>query len=1160
MASSGGALPLGEKLGHVVLRALSDLKQVRAQLGAAEDTGQVVDPLEASLQLDAALHDAELALRTNAEELASVLIEEQASPPPTAGGAGGGGRRRVQVKGGGRLGTTSEYARAHAGFGFGAGRQHPQNDAVSHSLRRLLLHPEAADSRRILHDRYGVPLAPVPKGGRSAGVAVTFRPQPQGPVATAKTTKPVAVPSHELRHDPEHEPPPLDADLADLGALELAQRGLLPYGGTAIEDFLRAARVDGELFRTRRAAIHNGYMAAAAASASTRDWDEDAGGRTEKWSFPLTHVKFDTKTPALNPAEAAATAGPVAKPPPRALMSTPPVDRWAWPEKPPSLDDEQAAVAPAPAPAAPTQSAFHKLMDQHSLHEFLIRRGKVLSSTPEYESFRRAYVHIWTDFLVPLVQRLADVCFDSAVPLAVVDGKSLADLALYIRDQTAANIPREPSLDELLACVTNATQVRALVSTSEHRKELMAEQEARERAAAQIQARQRGVTTRRFYRELQLKDAAARHVQARWRLFMLRNRALQAMSAMRNARARHFVELQNNLHENWEKLASGETRRVEVHVPSFSTAASREFEAGDLHAKQNAQIGRLARCTDPNVEVIYVSPCELGDAVEGYMHKLLEFGSEDELYTTGSGAVNLPEDGAHVRYRVVVPENRHRMPAHASLSSVLLSSPRALKRIMTFIGDKPAVLVPWHADVDDIWLSTMLNIPVLGPHPLAASVLHQKSVARHLFSTAGAMTAPGVALSPLDEREWWPASDSERATDDPTPAPTDGDSAPSTSASAVRQLSDRAQLGYVLADLMVRFPHTPRWLLKLDACLSGHGLAYVDLSKLPEKAQAVILALQRAAAPQEQALRRAVDVLAPLISGSLDAATEVVSASRHGKLSGYLASLARVGGVIEAVPNDVMGSPVANVFVHPGSGRVDLLSTCEQIFCPSYSAVGYAFPQQVVPHESVVEASQAIASAAFKAGAVGHVSVEFVALTTMEGKVQLWAVDIKCHMSTAQSHFEMLHHVCRGAVSSAEGDYTVIEDNQGVESVSTRNFVTTDISFHPRLRGANLDRMFSQCRMDGVVFEPSVNAGALFLLPDTFASGCASVLAIGRDVSESLRLTVRALESLEMESRHSLASSSDGSSSEMMAPNTFAPLLATVRYLSTRVSGDTSED
>ena len=160
MASSGGALPLGEKLGHVVLRALSDLKQVRAQLGAAEDTGQVVDPLEASLQLDAALHDAELALRTNAEELASVLIEEQASPPPTAGGAGGGGRRRVQVKGGGRLGTTSEYARAHAGFGFGAGRQHPQNDAVSHSLRRLLLHPEAADSRRILHDRYGVPLDP----------------------------------------------------------------------------------------------------------------------------------------------------------------------------------------------------------------------------------------------------------------------------------------------------------------------------------------------------------------------------------------------------------------------------------------------------------------------------------------------------------------------------------------------------------------------------------------------------------------------------------------------------------------------------------------------------------------------------------------------------------------------------------------------------------------------------------------------------------------------------------------------------------------------------------------------------------------------------------------------------------------------------------------
>ena len=89
MASSGGALPLGEKLGHVVLRALSDLKQVRAQLGAAEDTGQVVDPLEASLQLDAALHDAELALRTNAEELASKHLEGHSPPSKIFRGAAG---------------------------------------------------------------------------------------------------------------------------------------------------------------------------------------------------------------------------------------------------------------------------------------------------------------------------------------------------------------------------------------------------------------------------------------------------------------------------------------------------------------------------------------------------------------------------------------------------------------------------------------------------------------------------------------------------------------------------------------------------------------------------------------------------------------------------------------------------------------------------------------------------------------------------------------------------------------------------------------------------------------------------------------------------------------------------------------------------------------
>ena len=34
-------------------------------------------------------------------------------------------------------------------------------------------------------------------------------------------------------------------------------------------------------------------------------------------------------------------------------------------------------------------------MDEFSLHQFIIRHGKVLSKTPEYESFKRTNSHNW---------------------------------------------------------------------------------------------------------------------------------------------------------------------------------------------------------------------------------------------------------------------------------------------------------------------------------------------------------------------------------------------------------------------------------------------------------------------------------------------------------------------------------------------------------------------------------------------------------------------------------------------------------------------------------------------------------------------------------------------------------------------------------------------
>lgn len=65
---------------------------------------------------------------------------------------------------------------------------------------------------------------------------------------------------------------------------------------------------------------------------------------------------------------------------------------------------------------------YEQLMDSHSLHEFMIRHGQTLDSTPEFASFQRVYAALWP-VVEELIKQLEGICAEYAVPLAVVDGK-----------------------------------------------------------------------------------------------------------------------------------------------------------------------------------------------------------------------------------------------------------------------------------------------------------------------------------------------------------------------------------------------------------------------------------------------------------------------------------------------------------------------------------------------------------------------------------------------------------------------------------------------------------------------------------------------------------------------------------------------------------------
>ncbi|KAH8056253.1 hypothetical protein JL722_7556 [Aureococcus anophagefferens] len=71
---------------------------------------------------------------------------------------------------------------------------------------------------------------------------------------------------------------------------------------------------------------------------------------------------------------------------------------------------------------------YTNLLQQHSLHHFIIWKGKRLHATPEFGAFRRRYAVRWSG-ISHIVGLLEDLCLQKAVTLALVDGAAVDALA-----------------------------------------------------------------------------------------------------------------------------------------------------------------------------------------------------------------------------------------------------------------------------------------------------------------------------------------------------------------------------------------------------------------------------------------------------------------------------------------------------------------------------------------------------------------------------------------------------------------------------------------------------------------------------------------------------------------------------------------------------------
>lgn len=89
-------------------------------------------------------------------------------------------------------------------------------------------------------------------------------------------------------------------------------------------------------------------------------------------------------------------------------------------------------------------------MDEFSLHQFIIRKGKTLDTTPEFISFKRTYINQWAgiSFIIHLLEKLL---IEYDVPNAIINGKALSKLA--------SSNTQKPTIIQLFDCFSNTEEV-----------------------------------------------------------------------------------------------------------------------------------------------------------------------------------------------------------------------------------------------------------------------------------------------------------------------------------------------------------------------------------------------------------------------------------------------------------------------------------------------------------------------------------------------------------------------------------------------------------------------------------------------------------------------------------------------------------------------------
>eukprot|EP01028_Stygiella_incarcerata_P008597 TRINITY_DN377_c0_g1_i13.p1 TRINITY_DN377_c0_g1~~TRINITY_DN377_c0_g1_i13.p1 ORF type:complete len:1237 (-),score=383.23 TRINITY_DN377_c0_g1_i13:158-3868(-) len=846
-------------------------------------------------------------------------------------------------------------------------------------------------------------------------------------------------------------------------------------------------------------------------------------------------------------------------------------------------------MQPSAPPRAPSPKSYGQLLDQYSLHHFIIRRGKTITTAPEFMSYKRTYQSLWSS-IAHVIRAMEQMAVDYNIILMNVDGKRVAEVA---QDEFTRH-----TVEVLLSCVVNAHEVREALSQPGRR---FRGTEAEHKAASRIQSAFRMSVCKNRYKYEVARDRAARKIQDQFRVFDGHKKMRVRLEGLAKEEEDEWREIQKNFIKSWSETKKAP--RVEVHIPSFSLDEFQRKTLPELRKLQFSQFNRvLSIHSDPNVDVLLLSPIEVDEGAMKYFTSILEkdMGPED----------------IRRRVRIMYPEHGNKYPASMSLSQIILFNARLMNRIRNYVRGRRAYIVPQIVGAEDIRLAAKLKLPILGPDANLSVLYGSKSGSKRIFGLADVNMPIGAY-----------------------------------------DLYDRGEVVSVLAKLISQHPSFERWVIKIDNEIFGRGFAFLPVSYLISLERYVDIVGENALEEDgENEDNGDIDVdqsLQDLLKGSMSGKQKEgesmekvdgqlekksISAEEKRRLKGeleqdlrqeldvrleelldiadkvtfptserFMQAFERNGGVIECVPSLRLGSPSVDFRIFP-DGEVHFYGAYDQVVNDRLSVLAYSFPQKTVPCISLRDACASIARVCLRKGIIGFVTVDFVAFPDTRGGLRVWAVDLNFSQSMAHSHFQCFDMCCGGGFVPEEGLYVIphevldlnemeddgqddgddmdmdmdmdmdvdeykdedafvrralgrgarreprVRDDEGTRTLhlerASRSFLATPLLRHPFLSFIQHASFFADCKSFGYSVDLETAQGMIFIVVGSLLSGMLGISSFGKSQQENGMRMLKVLQFLFQEIGNEMSRDSE----VLPGESNLETVMETVQQLVKRIS------